>query len=72
VWVGFDEKVTLGDKETGGKVALPIWFDAMQEIYKNRKVETFQPPDAPPISGAPEGSSAPAGEVASAVKGTQQ
>ena len=72
VWVGFDEKVTLGDKETGGKVALPIWFDAMQEIYKNRKVETFQPPDAPPISGVPEGSSAPAGEVASAVKGTQQ
>jgi membrane carboxypeptidase/penicillin-binding protein len=39
VWVGFDEKVTLGDKETGGRVALPIWFDAMQRIYKDRKVE---------------------------------
>ena len=66
VWVGFDEKVTLGDKETGGRVALPIWFDTMQEIYKNRKVETFQPPEAPAISGTPEGSTAPA-EVASAV-----
>jgi penicillin-binding protein 1A len=37
VWVGFDEKVTLGDKETGGRVALPIWFEAMQRIYKDRK-----------------------------------
>jgi len=42
VWVGFDEKVTLGDKETGGKAALPIWLDAMQQIYKDRKIETFQ------------------------------
>lgn len=42
VWVGFDEKVTLGDKETGGKAALPIWLDAMQQIYKDRKVEAFQ------------------------------
>jgi penicillin-binding protein 1A len=70
VWVGFDEKVTLGDKETGGRVALPIWFDTMQEIYKNRKVETFLAPDAPAISSAPAGSSTP--EVASAVKETQQ
>ena len=54
VWVGFDEKVTLGDKETGGQVALPIWLDTMQQIYKDRKVETFQPPEAPAISGAPE------------------
>jgi penicillin-binding protein 1A len=51
VWVGFDAKVTLGDKETGGKVALPIWFDTIQPIYKDRKVETFQLPDSPPISG---------------------
>jgi penicillin-binding protein 1A len=32
VWVGFDQKVTLGDKETGGKAALPIWYDMMQQI----------------------------------------
>ena len=42
VWVGFDEKVTLGDKETGGRAALPIWLDAMQQIYKDRKIENFQ------------------------------
>jgi penicillin-binding protein 1A len=42
VWVGFDEKTTLGDKETGGKAALPIWLDMMQQIYKNKPVEEFQ------------------------------
>jgi penicillin-binding protein 1A len=41
-WVGFDEKVTLGDKETGGKAALPIWLDMMQQVYKNRPIEQFQ------------------------------
>ncbi len=29
VWVGFDEKMTLGDKETGARAALPIWMDMM-------------------------------------------
>jgi len=42
VWIGFDEKVTLGDKETGGRAALPIWLSMMQEIYKDKPVEKFQ------------------------------
>jgi penicillin-binding protein 1A len=50
VWVGFDEKVTLGDKETGGRAALPIWLEAMQQIYKDRKVETFQTNAPPAVS----------------------
>jgi len=29
VWVGFDMKKTLGDKETGARAALPIWMDFM-------------------------------------------
>jgi penicillin-binding protein 1A len=29
VWVGFDEKKTLGNKESGAKAALPIWMDFM-------------------------------------------
>ena len=29
VWVGFDEKKTLGDKETGSRAALPIWMGFM-------------------------------------------
>jgi penicillin-binding protein 1A len=30
VWVGFDERKTLGEKETGAKAALPIWMDFME------------------------------------------
>jgi penicillin-binding protein 1A len=30
VWVGFDEKKPLGEKETGGQAALPIWIDFMR------------------------------------------
>lgn len=29
VWVGFDERKTLGNKETGARTALPIWMDFM-------------------------------------------
>jgi penicillin-binding protein 1A len=42
VWVGFDEKVTLGDKETGGKAALPAWIELMQHVYKDKPVEQFE------------------------------
>lgn len=30
VWVGFDQKRTIGDKETGGVVSAPIWLALMQ------------------------------------------
>jgi penicillin-binding protein 1A len=30
VWVGFDEKKSLGSNETGGQAALPIWIDFMR------------------------------------------
>jgi penicillin-binding protein 1A len=41
VWVGFDEKKTLGNKESGAVVALPIWMDLMREILKGQPVEYF-------------------------------
>jgi penicillin-binding protein 1A len=41
VWVGFDSKKTLGDKEAGAVVALPIWMQYMQEILKDKPVEPF-------------------------------
>jgi penicillin-binding protein 1A len=31
-WVGFDTPKSLGDKETGGGVALPIWIDYMAQV----------------------------------------
>ena len=71
VWVGFDAKVSLGEKETGGRVALPIWLDTMQEFLKDQKIETFQPPDTPATSSVT-GNSNTSAEVASAIKGAQQ
>jgi penicillin-binding protein 1A len=37
VWVGFDEKITLGDKETGARAALPIWIDFMKTALSREK-----------------------------------
>ncbi len=34
VWVGFDLKQSLGEKETGARAALPIWIDFMKEYIK--------------------------------------
>ena len=54
VWVGFDAKVSLGNKEAGAAVALPIWIDYMQEILKDRPIESFPaveiPQEGPPES----------------------
>jgi penicillin-binding protein 1A len=43
VWVGFDEKKHLGDNETGGHAALPIWIDFMRAVVSDpaRKDESF-------------------------------
>jgi penicillin-binding protein 1A len=46
VWVGFDEKKTLGNKETGAHAALPIWMDFMKAVIVDKKDEQF--PEAPP------------------------
>jgi penicillin-binding protein 1A len=35
VWVGFDEKKNLGENETGGHAALPLWMDFMREVVAN-------------------------------------
>ncbi len=41
VWVGYDQKKTLGKGEVGAKAALPIWIDFMQRITGNRPSEEF-------------------------------
>jgi penicillin-binding protein 1A len=45
VWVGFDEKKSLGSNETGGHAALPIWIDFMRVALSSpaRKDESFLP-----------------------------
>jgi penicillin-binding protein 1A len=45
VWVGFDTKKTLGDREAGASVALPIWIQFMETILKDKPVEKFAAPE---------------------------
>ncbi|MGD1103306.1 MAG: PBP1A family penicillin-binding protein [Terriglobia bacterium] len=41
VYVGFDDHRTLGEKEEGARVALPIWLDFMGQILKDTPAEDF-------------------------------
>lgn len=41
VWVGYDEKKSLGEKAFGANVALPIWVDFMKEISDDLPVVEF-------------------------------
>jgi penicillin-binding protein 1A len=47
VWVGFDEKKSLGAKETGAKAALPIWMDFMKRALAGKDPGEFKPSDLP-------------------------
>jgi penicillin-binding protein 1A len=38
-WIGYDQPKNLGNKETGGGLALPIWIGYMQKALKNYPVE---------------------------------
>ena len=38
-WMGYDQPKNLGNKETGGGLALPIWIGYMQTVLKNVPVE---------------------------------
>ena len=44
VWVGFDDEVSLGNGETGGKAAAPIWGYFMREALKGKPVREFEEP----------------------------
>jgi penicillin-binding protein 1A len=44
VFVGYDEPQTLGDKETGGSVAAPIFRDFMMEALGGRAATPFRIP----------------------------
>jgi penicillin-binding protein 1A len=51
VWVGFDEKKTLGNKETGAHAALPIWMDFMKVAIADKKDEQFPAPPPEVLAG---------------------
>ncbi len=47
-WVGYDEKKSLGAKETGAHAALPIWMNFMTAAMAGKEAGDFQPPPANP------------------------
>ncbi len=44
-WIGFDQPRSLGDKETGGGAALPIWIGYMGNVLKDVPEATYTVPD---------------------------
>jgi penicillin-binding protein 1A len=44
VWIGYDEKKTLGPTETGAHAALPIWMDFMKIALAGKEPGDFAPP----------------------------
>ncbi len=44
-WIGFDQPRTLGNNETGGVAALPIWITYMQRALKGVPETPLPPPD---------------------------
>ena len=50
-WVGFDQPRKLGDKETGGVAALPIWIGYMSRALKDVPIQTPSAPEGLVSSG---------------------
>jgi penicillin-binding protein 1A len=44
-WVGFDQPRKLGDRETGGGLALPIWITYMGQATRGEPVRPRDPPE---------------------------
>ena len=44
VWIGYDTPRKLGDRETGGGLALPVWIEFMQHALRNVPVEELAAP----------------------------
>lgn len=46
-WIGFDDRQSLGEKETGARAALPMWMDFMRAAIANKPHEAFASAGAP-------------------------
>jgi len=45
VWIGYDTPRKLGDRETGGGLALPVWSEYMAHALKGVPVRELTPPE---------------------------
>jgi penicillin-binding protein 1A len=50
-WIGYDTPHKLGDRETGGGLALPVWIQFMAQALKNVPVTEFSVPPGVVNSG---------------------
>ena len=41
-WVGFDTKIKIGEKETGGAVAAPIWLYALRDFLNSQEEQEIK------------------------------
>ena len=46
-WIGFDNRQSLGEKETGARAALPMWMDFMKAAVADKPNEEFARANAP-------------------------
>jgi penicillin-binding protein 1A len=46
-WIGFDDRQSLGEKETGARAALPMWMDFMRAAIASKPDEAFASANAP-------------------------
>jgi penicillin-binding protein 1A len=46
-WIGFDDRQSLGEKETGARAALPMWMDFMRAAIAGKPTEAFPTGNAP-------------------------
>ena len=44
VWVGYDDRTSLGNKVTGGNLACPIWTKFMKEALEGYPIVDFYEP----------------------------
>ncbi|WIV96067.1 penicillin-binding protein 1A [Kinneretia aquatilis] len=52
VWIGYDQPRSLGDRESGGGLALPVWIDFMSVALRNKPVQEIAPPAEGLLRGA--------------------
>ena len=53
VWVGYDDRQSLGKKETGSRAALPIWMEFMRTAIADHPAENFPGELTSPVRPAP-------------------
>ncbi len=51
-WMGYDEPRSLGERESGGGLALPIWTDTLARLLRGVPVQPLAPPPGVVAVGA--------------------